>query len=159
MEASCLPGAPPDEYGRIMRRTAPLIFSLLIAAGCSSAQSAHVSVPPSGATTVTVSETDNGQTIGVRRGGTVTLVLHSTYWQVTGSSDDAVLAADDQPTTTAPPPGTGCVPGGGCGTVTARYTARAGGTATISARRSTCGEAMACRPDQTTYRVTIEGAG
>ncbi len=46
-------------------------------------------VPPSG--TVRLTEADNGRSVTVARGGTVLLVLHSTYWTVTPPPDAAVL--------------------------------------------------------------------
>ncbi len=53
-------------------------------------------------------------------------------------------------------PATGhCVAGQGCGTVSATWTAVAAGTATVTAGRTVCGEALACGPGQRTYRVTV----
>lgn len=106
----------------------------------------------------TVSEASNGKVITVRRGTTVTLVLHSTYWSIDGSSDPAVLDARRAQQHHPDPPGT-CVPGVGCGTVSQQFNAHATGTAHLSASRTSCGEALACRQDQTHYDVTVRVTG
>jgi len=49
----------------------------------------------------------------------------------------------------------GCVPGGGCGTVTARYSAISGGTAQVAAHRDSCGEAMRCQGTNGDWRITV----
>lgn len=100
-----------------------------------------------------MSEPDNGSTVSVPAGTTLTLVLHSTYWTVDPSSNPAVLAERGSPTVA--PQTQGCVPGQGCGTVAAHFGAIAAGTATISAHRSSCGEALRCTPDQSSYRVLV----
>jgi hypothetical protein len=108
--------------------------------------------PPSGHT-VKVDEAANGSDVTLAPGDHLQVTLHSTYWQFNPSSDPAVLAADGGPKTG---PGTNCpkYPGSGCGTVTQTYTALKAGKASISADRTTCGEAMACNPAQH-YKVTV----
>lgn len=101
----------------------------------------------------TVGEPDNGSTVSVPAGTTLTLVLHSTYWTVDPSSNPSVLAERGSPT--VDPQSQGCVPGQGCGTVTAHFSTVAAGTATISAHRSSCGEALRCTADQSSYRVLV----
>ena len=49
----------------------------------------------------------------------------------------------------------GCVPGEGCGTVTALYDAVAPGRADVNAKRTSCGEAMSCTGNLGFYRVTV----
>jgi len=39
----------------------------------------------------TASDTDNGRTMTLHRGDTLTVTLHSTYWTVNGSSNSAVV--------------------------------------------------------------------
>jgi hypothetical protein len=100
-----------------------------------------------------VTETDNGQSVTVQVGSDVALVLHNTYWQVQESSDPAILAAVGDPTYSA---GTlSCIPGTGCGMVTAVFHAIAPGKATLTASRTTCGEVLACTGTDGTYQVTI----
>jgi len=112
---------------------------------------------PPGSQNVTVSETDNGHTISVRRQDVVTAVLHSTYWTFNKPSDQRVLLAMSDPT--ASPQTRGCVPGQGCGTVTVRYLAVGVGRSVISAHRDTCGEALKCSPAQSDWRVTVVVTG
>lgn len=104
------------------------------------------------ATTVVVSEADRGRSVNVHAGDRVQVVLHSTYWQVAGSSDPAVLRETG---TTAVSPQPGCIPGGGCGTVTVVFDAVAPGRADLDASRTACGEALRCTGDAGSYRVTI----
>ena len=99
-------------------------------------------------------ETANGSTIQTVPGHVIAIALHSTYWQIDGSSDLSVVAQDTEPTTTPAPPGT-CLPGVGCGVVLVSFTALQPGTASVSASRTLCGEALACRPDQRTFSVTV----
>jgi hypothetical protein len=109
---------------------------------------------PTTAPDLSVTDTDNGRTVVARRSAVVTLVLHSTYWKVTGSSDAAVLAPLSDPVVT--PMLKGCVPGQGCGTVTVRYRASTLGRAIVAAERTTCGEARLCLPAERTYQVTVQ---
>ncbi len=88
----------------------------------------------------------------------MSLVLHSTYWDIDGAPGSQVLVATGPQVHTPAARGT-CLPGVGCGTVQQAFTATSTGTAHLSAHRSTCGEALACRPDQRTYEVTIRVTG
>jgi hypothetical protein len=108
--------------------------------------------------TVTVSEPDRGRTITVRSGTRVTLTLHSTYWSIQGSSAPTVLHQVGGPSTRPAKPGT-CVPGQGCGTVSATFVALSRGSADLTASRTTCGEALRCTPAQGTYFVHVVVAG
>ena len=101
-----------------------------------------------------VSEPDNGRIVTVPVGSTVTLVLHNTYWQVQGSSDAAVLKLVSGPTASGAGP-SACIPGSGCGTVTATFRAVAPGSATVTAARASCGEALRCTGTAGAYAVTI----
>ncbi|HEY2704356.1 MAG TPA: hypothetical protein VGL20_11750 [Candidatus Dormibacteraeota bacterium] len=107
---------------------------------------------------VTAADADNGKTITVRSGGRVTLKLASTYWTVRGSSDPKVLHQLGKTSTQPAKPGA-CVPGQGCGTVTATFVAMHRGTADVTATRTTCGEAMLCSPAQGSYVIHVVVAG
>jgi hypothetical protein len=48
-----------------------------------------------------------------------------------------------------------CVPGEGCGTVSASFRAAKPGTAILEAGRTTCGEARGCVNGEGAYQVTI----
>ena len=80
------------------------------------------------------------------------MVLSSTYWQFQPSSDPSVLRAEGSPATSPSP---GCVPGAGCGTATATFTALSPGQATIVATRTSCGEAMLCQGSAGHYQIEV----
>jgi hypothetical protein len=102
---------------------------------------------------VLLDEHANNTTVRVVQGVDVVLELHSTYWMSVGSSQPAVLREDGAPRVRPAP--SQCVPGGGCGQVDATFSALGIGTAVLSASRTTCGEALACGPDDSHYRVTV----
>lgn len=102
---------------------------------------------------IEVSDSDNGRTVRAVRGDAVIVVLHSTYWSMLPASASALLEPLGSPVVA--PQLQGCVPGQGCGTVTARYRAVSAGHAELAAHRSTCGEALRCTPGQTSWQVTI----
>jgi hypothetical protein len=106
---------------------------------------------------VAASETDNGRTITLRRGNHVTLTLHSTYWSIKGSSNPAVLHELFPPATRPMP--AHCVPGQGCGTVSASFAAVSSGRADVTASRTTCGEALQCAPAQRDYVLHVVVTG
>ena len=139
-------------HDRTVDRAAP---STISTSAPSSVESTLATAPadslPAGA--VELSEADAGRTVALRVGDTVTVVLHQTYWEMA-----APAPAEPVRETAAPvvaPRLQGCVPGGGCGTVTTAYVAVAAGSAAIGAHRQTCGEAMTCTPDQQDWQVTI----
>jgi hypothetical protein len=103
---------------------------------------------------VTISEAADGQTVTIHVGTILTLELHSTYWQVDGSSNTAVLGPVSGPTVAPASPGT-CVPGGGCGTVVAVFRAITPGRATVTAARTTCGEALLCTGSAGAFGVSV----
>src|ERR1700680_110229 len=108
---------------------------------------------PRTAVAITASDAENGHTISVRVGDRLTVILHSTYWSVAGSSNAHVMAPDGGPTVSPRP--SGCVPGQGCGTVTAAFDAIAVGTSEITAARTTCGEALRCTGSAGSYRLSV----
>jgi predicted secreted protein len=113
--------------------------------------STNTTTTASGTTTLT--EADNGHDITVRPGDALVVVLHSTYWSF--ATADETIVASDGPTTVTPDL-QGCVPGGGCGTVTGHFHAVATGHATLSAHRDSCGEALACTPEQGNWNITVD---
>jgi hypothetical protein len=149
----------------IFARTRSIALALglgLVLAACSTAAAVPPSatIPSATATpaptpaNLQVAEADNGHTVTVAVGSQITLVLGSTYWQVGDTAAPAILGLASGPTTSAAPMGT-CVPGGGCGTVTAVFHALSPGTAQIVASRTTCGEAMLCTGTDGAYEVTV----
>ncbi|MFC1438829.1 hypothetical protein ABUW04_11215 [Streptacidiphilus sp. N1-10] len=124
---------------------------LCLAAGCDSAAvGAHPG--PTAAATVTLDDRSPARTVTVTVGSTVDLVLHSTYWSALRSSAPHTLQPIGAAVTSAAP---GCVPGQGCGTVTARFLAAAAGRVVLSATRTVCGEALPCAPGQRSFAVTV----
>ena len=129
------------------------------AAGCGTAPSA----PPTdgGPFIMTVIRDDaNGTTVPVAVGGRVELILSSSYWHVAGSSARRVLRQDGPATLMSRPsscpaniPGLGCIP------IQMKFTALADGKAVITARRTSCGEALRCGPDRTRFTVTVVVSG
>jgi len=102
-----------------------------------------------------VSDGSNGKTVHVTVGERVKLILSSTYWRVHGSSSNAVLAQSGRARLLPRPKSCPKIPGLGCVPFETTFTARAKGTAVITASRQTCGEALACQPPQEHFRVTV----
>jgi hypothetical protein len=132
-------------------RSTPVAAALLfVVLGCASGTSSHAATRP--LPVVQAGDARDGDTIAVRQGQRLRVVLHSTYWEFKPTSHPAVLHL------VAPPqvaPKSGCVPGQGCGTVTAVYVARHAGTATVQAERTSCGEAMGCTAAAGSYSLTV----
>ena len=100
-----------------------------------------------------ITEADNRHAVKIRRGQKLAVQLHNTYWRFAAPSTSALVAIGAP--VYAPKLGGGCVPGEGCGTVTARFRAARTGSATIKATRQSCGEALRCRPGAGTFEVTV----
>lgn len=82
------------------------------------------------------------------------LELHSTYWRIRGSSNPAAVRRSGSSSVSTSGP---CVPpGSGCGTIRAPFRAVGAGTATLSAHRTTCGEALRCSPARSRFSVSIK---
>jgi hypothetical protein len=118
-------------------------------------------IPSGGSTSPTampsqlqVGDANNGHSLTVVVGSEVTIQLGNTYWMIGASSDPTVLALVSGPTASGAAP-SACLPGMGCGIVTAVFRALAPGQATISASRTTCGEALLCTGSAGVYEVTI----
>ena len=112
------------------------------------------SAPAVRGSAVTLGWGDKGRTVSVARGERVVVELRNTYWRIRGSSDPSVVRQTG-PEHHAPAPAGKCVPGQGCGTVSAPFRAVGRGTAHLSAGRKTCGEARLCTGGQGRYEVTI----
>jgi hypothetical protein len=124
------------------------------------ATSPPAAAAPTAAAKVVVDEHSNGRAVHVAAGTTVVVVLHNTYWHFGPPPAGGMLAEVGQPSAAPRRPGAGgCMPGMGCGTVTATFRAVGAGTAVIRASRTTCGEALRCRAGQGRFAVTIVVAG
>jgi hypothetical protein len=108
---------------------------------------------PSALASAEVGEANNGGSITVTVGAQVKLALHSIYWSGVATSDPAVLAQVGE---AGYGPGTiKCIPGTGCGLLSATFRAASPGTATITAHRTNCGQERPCPSDQKDFAVTI----
>lgn len=112
----------------------------------------HPTVPTTAAVRMTLDESAAGTTVTVRPGTQIVVVLHSTYWMFPTKPDPAILM---QVGALAYAPTMPCIPGGGCGTVSATFQAVRAGQALISASRTSCGEAMGCTGNQGSFTVTV----
>lgn len=155
-------GEPRDENRMLMRGRALLLAaSASVVAACGSATPAATPLTSgsaaAGAQVLSVTDADNGHAVVARAGDTIVVTLASTYWTVQPPSDPAVLVPSASPQ--ASPRLGGCVPGGGCGTVTATFIARAPGTAVLTATRTSCGEALLCQGSAGRFSVTVTVSG
>ena len=123
---------------------------ITMTAGCGTA------APHSGGPTVIVVRDDaNGTAVSASAGDRIRLILSSSYWDVAGSSAPRVLRQDGPPVLLSRPGNCPDIPGLGCTPVQTDFTALTDGKAVITARRSACGEALRCSPDQTRFTVSI----
>ena len=150
------------KVGIVVATVAVLVLSgcgRYTAAGSVGAPAPTVSgvVAPSGGVraTVTAAEADNGRTLMLSVGDELVVRLSSTYWQFTTPPGGGAVMSLGPQAVTASTPGAGCVPGAGCGTVIARFRAVAPGAQTISADRTSCGEALRCTGTEGSYRLYL----
>ena len=112
------------------------------------------------ATPLTLSESSNHHTVNVAVGATFRVLLHNTYWTLTPLPSTSALAkVGSIKVVSSGLAGSGCVPGQGCGTVTAHFVARHAGYARLSATRTSCGEAMRCTAAQGHWTVVVHVHG
>lgn len=138
------------------------------AASTSASASASASATPGGGTsstpggttsatgaTVVVHNADKGHTVTLHPGQTLQVVLTGGYWPTPTSSSASVLKQSGAPTLASPSPGHGCPPGVGCRAQQTEFVAVAAGTATVSATRTNCGEAMRCTDANGKFDITV----
>jgi hypothetical protein len=119
-------------------------------AGCGTAAS-HAGGP----TVIVVRGDVTGQTVSAKAGDRIELILSSSYWRVTGNSAPAVLRQDGPPVPLPRPSSCPDIPGLGCTPLRADFTALTDGKTVITAKRSACGEALQCTPDQGRFTVNV----
>jgi hypothetical protein len=137
-----------------VRAAYPALLVFLVLAACGSATGTGVGSPsPSPRQLQVAGDAENGTTVDLHVGDRLAVTLHSTYWTISGSSNSHVLTAEG-PESVSPAPG-GCVPGGGCGTVTMTFDVIGIGSADVIASRVSCGEAMLCTGTQGSYKITV----
>ena len=131
------------------------VVSLMTSFGCGTAASRAGGPVAGGPRVIVVHDDANGEAVSARAGDRIELILSSSYWHVTGSSAPSVLRQDGSPVLLARPSSCPDIPGLGCTPVRADFTALTDGKAVITARRSACGEALRCKPDQTRFTVIV----
>jgi hypothetical protein len=137
-----------------LRFAACLALAATSACGADAARSVAPTTPTP--TTLRLDERANHTTVSATVGTSVVVTLHSTYWSDLTSGTPDVLAAVGASRVT---PAHTCVPGAGCGTVELALRAVRPGSANITARRTSCGEARLCDGDQGRYSVTVQISG
>lgn len=114
------------------------------------------SVANAATASVVISESSNAKVVTVARGSHFTVTLHSTYWSIKPVTGHIVTQIGKTLVKGSLMYGTQrCVPGQGCGTVTANYVANAAGTVRLNASRTTCGEVLLCSKSQSHWTVVI----
>ncbi len=96
---------------------------------------------------------DNGASVTLHSGGRLEVSLAG-QWTFQPVSAPAVLQAGKPSAGTEP----NCRPGTGCVLITEEFTAAGGGTATIVATRTICGEAMRCTSANDHFQLTVSVA-
>jgi hypothetical protein len=129
--------------------------SIMTSAGCGTAASRASGPGAGGPMVIVVRDNANGTTVPAKAGDRIELILSSSYWQVTGNSAPRVLRPDGPPVLLPRPSSCPAIPGLGCTPVRSDFTALTDGKAVITAKRSVCGEALRCKPDQTRFTVTV----
>jgi hypothetical protein len=109
-----------------------------------------VANPDKAASSLTYS--DNGKTITIAKGQTLTVSLDSTYWRFGESSNPAVLAQAGE---VIYQPAAHSYAGSGAGVATAQFIATTTGMSTITASRTSCGEARGCPDGQGSFSITV----
>ncbi|MEV8563723.1 hypothetical protein AB0478_46725 [Streptomyces sp. NPDC051917] len=129
-----------------------LALTAISACGADAAQSAAPTTPAP----LRLDERTNHTTVSATVGTSVVVTLHSTYWSdLTSRTPDVLAAAGASRVTSAHT----CAPGRGCGTVELALRAVRPGSADITARRTSCGEARRCVGDEGRYSVTVKIRG
>jgi hypothetical protein len=105
---------------------------------------------------VNATEADNGKVISIHVGQRVRVDLASTYWQYQPPSNPAVLSPIGSPQVQPAP---SCVSGGGCGSAIATYAAIVTGQSTITANRTSCGEAEGCTAAASAFSLQVAVRG
>lgn len=112
------------------------------------------------ATPLTLSEASNHHTVTIVAGTTFSVKLHNTYWTLTPLPSTSALAQVGVTKVVGSlPSSSGCVPGQGCGTVSAHFVTRHAGYARLSATRTSCGEALRCTPASGHWTVVVHVIG
>ena len=131
-----------------------LTFPLaLVASACISLPGPSPTPTPFHPAPTPITFDDNGQTWTFHPGDLVVVSLNSTYWEFADGFYNNVLQQVGAEVSSCPMGTT--VPGTGCGIALREFRAIAPGTTTVTASRTSCGEAMGCTAAQAHFSVTI----
>ena len=131
--------------------------SHLLAAAFSLIAMTIAAAPSQGADRI-LNENSAGKTYSIKVGATFHLVLSSTYWSLTPLKSSAPIKLLGEPVVAVPSMAPGMPPGMGRGTVDWAFRATRPGTYTLTASRTSCGEAMRCVGDQGSFSVRLKVA-
>ena len=132
------------------------VVSIMASAGCGTAASSTSGPAAHSPVVIVVRDDANGKAVSATAGDRIELILSSSYWRVTGSSAPGVLRQDGPTVLLSRPSSCPAIPGLGCIPVRTDFTALTNGKAVITAGRSSCGEALRCKPDQVRFTVIVE---
>jgi hypothetical protein len=138
----------PGRQSVMSATAAAVAVAVAVAVAISGCESVQACSCGRGRSALVVRDNANGATIPVHVGDLVKVILSSSYWNFSGSSAPRVLRQDGPVVLLARPRSCADIAGLGCTPVRVTFTALAGGTAVISASRTTCGEALACAGKQ-----------
>jgi hypothetical protein len=127
--------------------------------GCGSTACSSCGTTEAVARHVVVGDHGNGETISLHTGDTVTVILSSSYWKVSGSSAPKVLRQDGSAVLLPRPRTCPDIPGLGCTPLKVLFTAVGPGTAVVKASRSVCGEALRCVGRSTRFTLSVVVGG
>ena len=139
-------------------RARNLVATIVVAMGSFFAVAIPATAQAAKATTsVVLNENSNGRSVSVAVGTRLNLTLHSTYWSLVASRTAPELRQIGHTTVVgvAPNGGGHCVPGQGCGTLSAHFIAVHPGSVRLRATRTSCGEALRCSPAQSVWTVVV----
>jgi hypothetical protein len=148
------PASPSVSVGPGVTTSSPPTSSATQTISPATSVPANATSRPGSSGEIEISETSNGLTLTLSVRATLRLVLHNTYWTIGESSVPSVLALTASPVYSEAGL-IACIPGTGCGTVTASFRALAPGRAVVTATRSSCGEALRCVGGNGAFEATV----
>jgi predicted secreted protein len=104
--------------------------------------------PAAAGTVVTVGDASDGKAVTLHPGDTLVVTLRSTAWTIDAAHGAALRTRGEQ-VVKVDRPGPGAP-----GSTSRTFVAAARGDATVTASRTTCGEALKCTPAQGAYLLT-----
>lgn len=135
-----------------MRVLTALAALALVIAAPAAVGTAHAAAPAAAPAAVTVGDDQDHKAVTLHQGDTLTVTLGSTAWVIDAARSPVLTTAGEQVVkVTRPGPGAP-------GTVSRSFTAASAGDTTVTASRTSCGEALKCNDEQAAYVVTVHVA-